>query len=96
MKPEWTKARSRYLQTRNIIWAHKIREAELKASVFYGIVIACGFGLLLNFLNPLPDAVNGWLSLIGAGCAFAGGSIVIVAKDTPPTIRKGVEYAEKR
>jgi hypothetical protein len=92
MKPEWSKARNKFLETRNIIWAHKIREAELKASVFYGIGVACGFFLLTNFLTPLPDVLNGWLSLIGAGVIFTGATIVVNAKEVPPRIRSGVEY----
>lgn len=87
MKPEWIEVRSRYLQTRNIIWAHQIRKAELKAGVLYGVAVGCGFFLLTNFLTPLPDVLNGWLSLVGFLTALAGAIIVIEAREVPPRIR---------
>ena len=88
MKPEWIEARSRYETTLNIVWAHQIRGAEVKASVLYGVTVFCVFFLLTNFLNPLPDVVNGWLSLVGCISFTVGRYWVIKAETTRPLIRK--------
>ena len=88
MKPEWTEARSRYLQTRNIIWAHYIRAAEIKASVFYGVSGFCLFFVLTNFLTRLPDVLNGWLMLVGCVSFIVGRYIILTARETPPRIRQ--------
>lgn len=88
MKPEWIEARSRYEHTLNIVWAHRIRGAEVKASFMYGITGFCIFILLTNFLMPLPTAVNGWVSLVGAITFVVGRYWVITARETRPLIRK--------
>lgn len=87
MKPEWIEARSRYETTLNIVWAHQIREAQLKATMMYGITGFCIFMLLTNFLMPLPTAVNGWVSLIGCVTFIVGRYWVITAEQTRPLIR---------